>query len=90
MCQAGEGQRGLRGLAIGEIQRAWDLLEPLTAGRFVSVRADQSADALRARYPQARDALPDAGPAAGILAAYIEALASGTPAMTSASATAAR
>jgi len=52
-----------------QLERAWDLLEPLTAGRFVSVRADQSDDALRARYPQVRDALPDAGPAAGILAA---------------------
>lgn len=52
-----------------QLERAWELLTPWTAERFVSVRADQSADALRARYPQIHDALPDAGPAAGILAA---------------------
>lgn len=52
-----------------QLERAWELLAPWTAERFVSVRSDQSDDALRARYPQIRDALADAGPAAGILAA---------------------
>ncbi len=53
-----------------QLERAWQLLEPWTAQRFISVRADQSGDTLRARYPQIRDTLPDAGPAAGILAAF--------------------
>lgn len=52
-----------------QLERAWQLLEPWTARRFISVRADQSDDGLRARYPQIRDALPEGGPAAGILAA---------------------
>ncbi|MGE0581926.1 MAG: NTP transferase domain-containing protein [Steroidobacteraceae bacterium] len=53
-----------------QLERAWALLEPWTAQRFISVRTDQAQDALRARYPQIRDALPDGGPAAGILAAF--------------------
>lgn len=53
-----------------QLERAWQLLEPWTARRYISVRSDQPDDPLRARYPQIRDALPDAGPAAGILAAF--------------------
>lgn len=53
-----------------QLERAWELLEPYTAQRFVSVRADQAGDALRARYPQIHDRLENVGPAAGILAAF--------------------
>ena len=52
-----------------QLERAWELLEPFASRRFISVRADQADDALRAGYPQIRDTLPDGGPAAGILAA---------------------
>lgn len=52
-----------------QLERAWQLLEPWTAQRFVSIRADQAGEPLRARYPQIHDTLADAGPAAGILAA---------------------
>lgn len=53
-----------------QLERAWRLLEPHVGERFVSVRADQADEALRGRYPQVRDTLSDAGPAAGILAAF--------------------
>jgi molybdopterin-guanine dinucleotide biosynthesis protein A len=52
-----------------QLERAWALLEPWTKQRFISVRADQPDDALRARFPQIRDTLAAGGPAAGILAA---------------------
>ena len=53
-----------------QLARAFDLLSPLAARCFVSVREDQRNDRLRAGYPQIVD-LPDAppGPAGGILAA---------------------
>ncbi|MGD9600041.1 MAG: NTP transferase domain-containing protein [Steroidobacteraceae bacterium] len=52
-----------------QLERAWQLLEPWAARRFVSVRVDQARDPLRARYPQIHDTREGAGPAAGILAA---------------------
>ncbi len=53
-----------------QLARAFDLLAPLTARSFVSVREDQRGEPLRAAFPQVVD-LPDvpAGPAGGILAA---------------------
>lgn len=53
-----------------QLARAFDLLAPLTARCFVSVREDQKDDPLRAAFPQVVDlpGLP-AGPAGGIIAA---------------------
>lgn len=53
-----------------QLARAFDLLAPLTARCFVSVRADQREDPLRSRFAQVVD-LPQApeGPAGGILSA---------------------
>ena len=45
------------------------LLTPLVARAYVSVRRDQTADPLRARFAQIEDALEEIGPIAGILAA---------------------
>ncbi|HNR21552.1 MAG TPA: NTP transferase domain-containing protein [Steroidobacteraceae bacterium] len=53
-----------------QLEHAWRLLAPHVARRFVSVRADQRHDPLRAGYPQIIDSIADAGPAAGILAAF--------------------
>jgi molybdopterin-guanine dinucleotide biosynthesis protein A len=52
-----------------QLERAWALLEPFAVKRYISVRADQAQDSLRAAYPQIRDAVSEGGPAAGILAA---------------------
>jgi len=52
-----------------QLERAAALLTPLVGRCFVSVRADQQADALRARYAQIVDAVSVEGPAAGILSA---------------------
>lgn len=53
-----------------QLERAFALLDPLVSRAFVSVRADQGADPLRARFPQIVDAAPGLeGPAAGILSA---------------------
>ncbi len=53
-----------------QLARAFDLLAPLAARCFVSVREDQRNDPLRAAYPQVVDLaeLPG-GPASGIIAA---------------------
>lgn len=53
-----------------QLEHAWRALAPHVAQRFVSVRTDQQDDPLRAGYPQIRDSIADAGPAAGILAAF--------------------
>lgn len=55
-----------------QLTRALDLLAPLVARCFVSVRPDQRADPLRAGYPQILDR-PDGptGPLAGIRAAQL-------------------
>ncbi|HSY05156.1 MAG TPA: NTP transferase domain-containing protein [Steroidobacteraceae bacterium] len=52
-----------------QLERAMALLQRHVARAFVSVRADQSADPLRARYPQIADTRADIGPVAGLLAA---------------------
>jgi molybdenum cofactor guanylyltransferase len=53
-----------------QLERAFALLDPLVARCFVSVRADQGTDPLRARFAQIVDAAPGLeGPAAGILSA---------------------
>ena len=52
-----------------QLERACDLLEKLVTRTFVSVRADQTGDPLRARYAQIVDQGSLAGPAAGITAA---------------------
>lgn len=55
-----------------QLERAHALLAPLVAHTFVSVRADQAAEPLRARFAQVVDA-PDGppGPAAGLRAAQL-------------------
>jgi molybdopterin-guanine dinucleotide biosynthesis protein A len=55
-----------------QLERAFALLEALTARCFVSVREDQREDPLRARFPQIVD-LPDGleGPLGGIRAAQL-------------------
>jgi molybdopterin-guanine dinucleotide biosynthesis protein A len=52
-----------------QLERAADLLRPVTQETFVSVRSDQSADPLRAKFPQIVDRGDVEGPAAGIHAA---------------------
>jgi len=50
-----------------QLERAFGLLAPLVARCFISVRADQQADALRSRFPQIIDSVEGIdGPAAGI------------------------
>jgi molybdenum cofactor guanylyltransferase len=52
-----------------QLERAMALLAPHVVGAYVSVRADQGSDPLRARFPQIADAHENLGPIAGILAA---------------------
>jgi molybdenum cofactor guanylyltransferase len=52
-----------------QLERAMALLEPHVACAYVSVRSDQSADPLRARFPQIVDTHENLGPIAGLLAA---------------------
>jgi molybdenum cofactor guanylyltransferase len=52
-----------------QLQRAMDLIAPFVSERFVSVRADQIHDPLRAKFAQIVDAEANLGPAAGIRAA---------------------
>jgi molybdenum cofactor guanylyltransferase len=52
-----------------QIERAMALLASHVVRAYVSVRADQRADPLRARFPQIIDRLENTGPIAGILAA---------------------
>lgn len=53
-----------------QLERAMTLLAPRVARCFVSVRADQRDEPTRRAYPQIVDRLQDAGPIAGILAAF--------------------
>jgi molybdenum cofactor guanylyltransferase len=55
-----------------QLTEAMRLVAPLTARAFVSVRADQVDDPLRAGFPQIIDRREDLGPAAGIMAAQEE------------------
>jgi molybdopterin-guanine dinucleotide biosynthesis protein A len=52
-----------------QLERAVELLTPLVERVFVSVRPDQTADPLRARFRQIVDSGEVAGPMAGIIAA---------------------
>jgi molybdenum cofactor guanylyltransferase len=52
-----------------QLERAMALLAPHVARAYVSVRADQGADPLRARFPQIADTHENLGPIAGLLAA---------------------
>jgi molybdopterin-guanine dinucleotide biosynthesis protein A len=65
-------QRDKLGLEYGgqpQLARAMALLEPLVERSFVSVRADQLEDPLRAAYPRITDVLAEQGPIGGIHAA---------------------
>jgi molybdopterin-guanine dinucleotide biosynthesis protein A len=65
-------QRDKLGLEYGgepQLARAMALLEPLVEQSFLSVRADQLEDPLRAAYPHITDVLPEQGPIGGIHAA---------------------
>lgn len=52
-----------------QLEEAFALAAAATAGAFVSVRADQAGDPLRARFPQVVDGPLGEGPIAGIAAA---------------------
>ncbi len=52
-----------------QLERAMALLSAHVARAFVSVRADQRSDPVRARFAQISDAHEDLGPIAGVLAA---------------------
>ena len=55
-----------------QLERAMALLTALVARAFVSVRADQRGDPLRARFAQITDAHQNIGPLAGLLAAQAQ------------------
>jgi molybdopterin-guanine dinucleotide biosynthesis protein A len=52
-----------------QLAAAFDLVAPRVEKTWISVRTDQAADALRARYPQVVDCGVGEGPIAGIVAA---------------------
>ena len=52
-----------------QLERAMELIAPHVERAYVSVRADQSTDPLRARFRQIRDDHENLGPIAGLLAA---------------------
>jgi molybdopterin-guanine dinucleotide biosynthesis protein A len=54
---------------VPQLARVMELLAPLVARAFVSVRPDQLQDPQRAVYPRITDLKPDLGPIAGIHAA---------------------
>lgn len=67
--------RDKAGLAAGgrtQLERAMARLAPHVERAFVSVRADQLADPLRAGYPQIVDRHENLGPIAGLLAAQAQ------------------
>lgn len=53
-----------------QLERAYAALAAVADPVYVSVRAEQSAEPLRARFPQLVDEPGTAGPAAGLLAAH--------------------
>jgi molybdopterin-guanine dinucleotide biosynthesis protein A len=65
----GRDKAGLQFDGRTQLERIFGLVEHLVARAFVSVRRDQQADPLRARYPQIVDAAGIEGPIAGIRAA---------------------
>lgn len=68
----GRDKAGIEFDGRSQLARAFGLLEPLAAHAFVSVRADQQGDPLRASFPQILD-LPSGpeGPVRGIRAAQL-------------------
>ena len=52
-----------------QLERAMELIKPHVARAYVSVRADQAGDPLRARFAQIPDTHENLGPIAGLLAA---------------------
>jgi molybdopterin-guanine dinucleotide biosynthesis protein A len=52
-----------------QLARAFELLAPRVRRAYVSVRAEQAGDPLRAGYPQVVDGTAGSGPIAGIIAA---------------------
>ena len=65
----GEDKAALHYAGSTQLERAMALLTPLVTRAYVSVRPDQTADPVRARFAQIEDTLADIGPIAGILAA---------------------
>ena len=65
----GQDKAALRVSGRTQLERALALLAPHVARAFVSVRADQRADPLRAGFEQIEDSREGLGPIAGILAA---------------------
>ena len=59
----------LRYAGRSQLERAMELIATLVERAYVSVRADQSEDPLRARFAQIRDLHDNLGPVAGLLAA---------------------
>lgn len=55
-----------------QLDRAFELLAPRAQKAWVSVRADQRDEPLRARYPQIVDGAAGGGPIAGIIAAQAQ------------------
>ena len=60
------------GAGATQLERAMHLITPHVVRAFVSVRAEQAHEPLRARFPQIRDRQENLGPIAGILAAQAE------------------
>jgi len=54
-----------------QLEWAFDLVSPVCAATFVSVRPDQREDAARSQFPQIVDRQPGIGPIAGISAALL-------------------
>jgi molybdopterin-guanine dinucleotide biosynthesis protein A len=65
----GADKAALRVAGRTQLEQAMALLAPRVARAFVSVRADQRAEPLRAAFEQIEDSRENAGPIAGILAA---------------------
>jgi molybdenum cofactor guanylyltransferase len=65
----GQDKAAIRYRGVSQLERAMELIRPHVERAFVSVRADQSDDPLRAAYPQIVDSRTDLGPIAGLLAA---------------------
>jgi molybdenum cofactor guanylyltransferase len=68
----GEDKAALRYGDSTQLERAMALVTPLVTRAYVSVRREQKAEAVRARFAQIEDALEEVGPIAGILAAQAQ------------------
>ncbi|SEL61557.1 molybdopterin-guanine dinucleotide biosynthesis protein A [Pseudoxanthomonas sp. GM95] len=69
----GRDKAALRYGVQPQLEAAFALLQPLVEECYVSLRADQQDEPLRARFPQLMDTAPGIGPAAGLLAAHAHA-----------------